>query len=163
MVVPNFKDGPSAQEYGKQQQQEMLATLHKLLQSSTAAAQLQKLDHVTHVPKQSTIRPRSKYSKPYETDSESSTGDSDAARTGDPDLRKACLAWRRESGSRQVKFEPADPSPLQQGVILGKGGIGVVYQTTLDSVDVAWKRTYTRRLTEWYLNEIRILNNMPKE
>ncbi|OAL01930.1 kinase-like protein [Phaeosphaeriaceae sp. SRC1lsM3a] len=81
----------------------------------------------------------------------------------DRHLDRACLTWKGQFGSRQVKFEPKDPSPLTQGVVLGRGGLGVVYRTEVGGVNVAWKRTYTRRLTEWHMNEINILDNMPDE
>ncbi|KAF2827009.1 hypothetical protein CC86DRAFT_406240 [Ophiobolus disseminans] len=63
-------------------------------------------------------------------------------------------------GDRQATLGVKDPVPLEQGPILGSGGLGVVYETKLAGIAVAWKRTYSRRLTEWYHNEVRILAQM---
>lgn len=78
-------------------------------------------------------------------------------------LKTALSAWQRLFGERQAILGPKASIPLEQGSILGSGGIGVVYETSLDGVAVAWKRIYTRKLTDWHLNEAKILERLSQE
>jgi serine/threonine protein kinase len=78
-------------------------------------------------------------------------------------LEKAHAGWKRMFGNRQVSLGIRDPVPFSQGAILGKGGLGVVYETNIDGVAVAWKRTYMRRIAERDLNEIKILGQISEK
>jgi serine/threonine protein kinase len=75
-------------------------------------------------------------------------------------LQNALSAWKRMFGSQQLTLDIRDPVPLEQGAILGSGGLGAVYETKIDGIAVAWKRVYTRKLTERHLNEVKILGHM---
>jgi serine/threonine protein kinase len=75
-------------------------------------------------------------------------------------LQNALSAWNRMFGSQQLTLDIRDPIPLEQGAILGSGGLGAVYETKIDGIAMAWKRVYTRKLTERHLNEVKILGHM---
>lgn len=72
----------------------------------------------------------------------------------------AILAWNRRFAEPQVRLERNDPALFSTVRRLGAGGIGVVFETKLDGISLALKRTYTRRLTDHHLNEIRILSRI---
>jgi serine/threonine protein kinase len=72
----------------------------------------------------------------------------------------ALTAWTRRFKDTQVRFKRQDPSPFIAGRRLGGGGVGTVYETHLDGIALAMKRTYTRKLTERDLNEIGILERL---
>jgi serine/threonine protein kinase len=78
-------------------------------------------------------------------------------------LQNALLAWKRKFGDQQLKLGIKDSVPFEQGAILGSGGLGVVYETKIDGIAVAWKRTYMRRLKDEHLNEVKILGQMTEE
>ncbi|KAH7079491.1 kinase-like domain-containing protein [Paraphoma chrysanthemicola] len=79
-------------------------------------------------------------------------------------LEKAQAGWKRKFPDHPVRLDIRDdPVPFVQGAILGRGGLGVVYETSIDGIAVAWKRTYIRRISERDLNEIKILSQISEK
>lgn len=72
----------------------------------------------------------------------------------------ARAAWAQRFGASHTTLSINDPTPFQPGPTLGSGGLGVVVETTIEDIPVAWKRIYTRRLNDRYLNEIKVLKQM---
>ncbi|KAF1850274.1 kinase-like protein [Cucurbitaria berberidis CBS 394.84] len=72
----------------------------------------------------------------------------------------ALSAWNRRFASRQVRLAREEPEPFIPGRRLGGGGIGVVHEVKLDGISLALKRTYAKRLTDYELNEIKILGQI---
>jgi hypothetical protein len=66
---------------------------------------------------------------------------------------QAVAAWNCNfDNRRQVKFTRVEKEPFVPGRRLGGGGVGIVYETSLDGIPLALKRTYTRRLCPHDLN-----------
>jgi serine/threonine protein kinase len=82
-----------------------------------------------------------------------------------PTLQNALSAWKRMSGDHGLTLGIQDHVPLPQGHILGAGGGGIVFETRIDGIAMAWKRIITRSHTERerYINEIRILGHMTEQ
>lgn len=79
------------------------------------------------------------------------------------DSTSAIAAWNRNfSGRPQLELAREDALPFTVGQRLGGGGVGVVFETHIDGIPMALKRTYTRRMTSQQLNEIKILVRMSK-
>jgi serine/threonine protein kinase len=72
-------------------------------------------------------------------------------------------AWTRKFRSPQVQLQRTDPSPFVAGRRLGGGGVGIVYETHLDGIALALKRTYTRKLNDNDLNEAKILSQISRK
>ncbi|KAH7071264.1 kinase-like domain-containing protein [Paraphoma chrysanthemicola] len=77
------------------------------------------------------------------------------------DSEKAHEAWTKKFGKPQIELERHEPEPFVAIRRLGGGGAGTVYETRLDGIALALKRTYTRRLHEHALNEVKILAQLP--
>ncbi|KAH7079490.1 kinase-like domain-containing protein [Paraphoma chrysanthemicola] len=77
------------------------------------------------------------------------------------DSQKAHEAWTKKFGKPQVELERHEPEPFVAIRRLGGGGAGTVYETRLDGIALALKCTYTRRLHEHALNEVKILAQLP--
>lgn len=75
----------------------------------------------------------------------------------------AIAGWDRRFSSRQVNFSKEDELPFKPGRTLGRGGLGIVVETEIEGIAVAWKRTYTRRLTPQQTNEINILGQLSEQ
>ncbi|KAH7397293.1 kinase-like domain-containing protein [Pyrenochaeta sp. MPI-SDFR-AT-0127] len=75
----------------------------------------------------------------------------------------ALSAWNRKFSTRQVRLAREEPEPFSPGRRLGGGGIGVVHEVNLDGISLALKRTYAKRLTEYELNEIKILGQITEK
>ncbi|KAH7071265.1 kinase-like domain-containing protein [Paraphoma chrysanthemicola] len=80
--------------------------------------------------------------------------------TDNSTLEKAQSGWKRMFGEGEISLTVRDAVPFTQGAMLGKGGLGVVHETHIDGVAVAWKRTYVRQITNIDRNEIRILGQV---
>jgi serine/threonine protein kinase len=76
------------------------------------------------------------------------------------DSEKALETWRHKFGVPQIRLVRSDPQPFVPGRRLGGGGAGIVYETHLDGVALALKRTYTHKLGERDLNEIKIMGQL---
>jgi serine/threonine protein kinase len=76
------------------------------------------------------------------------------------DSEKALEAWKHSFGQPQLQLVSSDPSPFVAGRRLGGGGVGIVYETHLNGFSLALKRSYTQRLGERDLNEIKILGRL---
>jgi serine/threonine protein kinase len=84
-----------------------------------------------------------------------------AARTeDDEDSNKAHEAWKQKFREPQIRLVRSDPEPFKPERRLGGGGVGIVYETYLDGIALALKRTYTQKLGERDLNEIKILGQL---
>lgn len=75
----------------------------------------------------------------------------------------ALSAWNRKYSTRQVRLARDEPEPFKPGRRLGGGGIGIVHEVNLDGISLALKRTYAKRLTEYDLNEIKILGQITEK
>jgi serine/threonine protein kinase len=76
----------------------------------------------------------------------------------------AVAAWNHKFGDqRHVDLTKDDRGLFTAGRVLGRGGFGTVYETFIDGISVALKRTYTRRLTPRQLNEIKILGRISEK
>jgi len=81
----------------------------------------------------------------------------------DPTPQSAIAAWNIHFSSRpQLQLAREDALPFAIGQSLGGGGVGVVYETHIDGVPLALKRTWTRKMSTQQLNEIKILSRMSK-
>jgi hypothetical protein len=63
--------------------------------------------------------------------------------TDDLTLQNALSAWKTVFGDSGLTLGVQDSMPLQQGPLLGTGGIGIVHETKIGGVAMAWKRIYT--------------------
>jgi serine/threonine protein kinase len=75
----------------------------------------------------------------------------------------AHAAWRSQFGTRHLVLNREDQEPFTSGRRLGGGGVGIVHETELNGIPLALKRTYTRRLTDSQLNEIKILGRISEK
>jgi serine/threonine protein kinase len=78
-------------------------------------------------------------------------------------LQKARVGWERMFGSRHATLTSRETIQLKEKAVLGKGGIGIVHETMVDGVAVAWKRTWVRSLNDWNPNEVQILRRMSEK
>ncbi|KAJ4377332.1 hypothetical protein N0V83_000157 [Neocucurbitaria cava] len=80
------------------------------------------------------------------------------------ECEKALAAWNDMFKNRQAEFGPLDTVPFRQIRHLGRGGGGVVDETKIDGIAVAWKRisTRARQLTKQEMNEVQILSQISK-
>jgi serine/threonine protein kinase len=76
---------------------------------------------------------------------------------------QAHTAWKRCFNVRQLNLGRDDPEIFTPGRRLGGGGIGIVHETSIDGIPLALKRTYTRRLNDHQLNEIKILGRISEK
>jgi serine/threonine protein kinase len=77
--------------------------------------------------------------------------------------QQAHNAWKNRFNARQITLSREEPEAFTTGRRLGGGGIGIVHETILDGIPLALKRTYTRRLTDQQLNEIKILGRISEK
>ena len=100
----------------------------------------------------------------YPVDDDQSTADDDfIVVKEDSTPQSAIAAWNRNfSGQPQLELARDDALPFTIGQRLGGGGVGIVFETHIEGVPLALKRTYTRRMTPQQLNEIKILGRMSK-
>jgi hypothetical protein len=75
----------------------------------------------------------------------------------------AHAAWRSQFAARQLVLNHEDQVPFTSRRRLGGGGVGIVHETKLNGIPLALKRTYTRRLTDFQLNEIKILGRISEK
>jgi hypothetical protein len=75
----------------------------------------------------------------------------------------AHAAWRSQFAARQLVLNYEDQVPFTSDRRLGGGGVGIVHETKLNGIPLALKRTYTRRLTDFQLNEIKILGRISEK
>jgi serine/threonine protein kinase len=71
--------------------------------------------------------------------------------------------FKRRFGDSQPTLGLNDPVPFNPGYTLGHGGFGVVVETVIGDIPVAWKRTFTRRSTKQYASEVKILEKILEE
>jgi serine/threonine protein kinase len=81
----------------------------------------------------------------------------------DGESERAYCVWDQKFGTRQLNLGRGDAAPFIIERYLGGGGIGVVHETRLETIPLAIKRTYTRRLTTDQLNEIKILSRLSEQ
>lgn len=68
--------------------------------------------------------------------------------------------WDHRFGSRQFRVGRDEESPFKEGRHLGRGGVGIVHETSLGSIVLALKRTYARKLAVSELNEMKVLGKI---
>jgi hypothetical protein len=81
----------------------------------------------------------------------------------DSEGERAYRVWDQKFGARQLSLGRGDAAPFTIDRHLGGGGIGIVHETRLESIPLAIKRTYTRKLTTDQLNEIKILSKLSEQ
>jgi serine/threonine protein kinase len=79
------------------------------------------------------------------------------------EIERAYRVWDQKFGTRQLSLGRGDAAPFTIERYLGGGGIGVVHETRLETIPLAIKRTYTRKLTTDQLNEIKILSKLSEQ
>lgn len=72
----------------------------------------------------------------------------------------ALAAWRRKYGPRRVMIRMKDKVPFEAGRFLGRGGSGIVVETRIDGITMAWKTTHAPKLTKQLVNEVTILRQI---
>ncbi|KAF1934670.1 kinase-like protein [Clathrospora elynae] len=92
-----------------------------------------------------------------------STGNDPSHSARSTTSQNALLAWNRKFAAHQVRLERGEPEIFSPGRRLGGGGIGVVHEVQLDGISFALKRTYAQHLTDYDLNEIKILGQITEQ
>jgi serine/threonine protein kinase len=103
--------------------------------------------------------------QPLTTMSESQPGSKSHQHESDgaSESERAYRVWNHKFGARQLSLGRDDAAPFTIGRYLGGGGIGVVHEIRLETIPLAIKRTYTRKLTIDQLNEIKILSRLSEQ
>jgi hypothetical protein len=72
------------------------------------------------------------------------------------DSEKTLEAWKHEFEEPQIRLMRSDPEPFTCGRRLGGGGTGIVYETLIDGIALALKRTCPQKLSERDLMESKL-------
>tara|TARA_R110002003_G_scaffold145_13_gene13456 strand:- start:16415 stop:17749 length:1335 start_codon:yes stop_codon:yes gene_type:complete len=72
----------------------------------------------------------------------------------------ASRGWKAQFETTLVHLARDSPEPFTAMRRLGGGGEGIIHETRLADVPLAWKRTYTKRLGGRALNEVAIMANL---
>ena len=127
------------------------------------AAEQDSDDYGEHAKKEdASLQAESRSTYPIDED-QSSADDDFIVVKGDPTSQSVIAAWNRTfCGQSQLILAREDALPFTIGQRLGGGGVGIVFETHIEGLPLALKRTYTRRISSQQLNEIKILGRISK-